>query len=236
MRAVPCPTLVPWRIFRRPLKVQNPGDQFRPLRSGSGGLNGTPDPNGPTNHGLSGWWLNQPTWKILVKFNTHSTSPAEFTHPQWRELPLSCRFGSKQRYSKASGECAEAFFYIDSQKDMQRWEKSEPSVTGESTQIEHKYEGGTPQRGLQEFAHSRLPSETLILAIVTSKVHVRNDTDEPTIWSTHVSENAIWHHICEHKKLVRKTTLDKSHSLLKASSPHFKATSVQRRSLFPASE
>ena len=67
----------------------------------------------------------------------------------------------------------------------------EPSVTGESTQIEHKYEGGTPQRGLQEFAHSRLPSETLILAIVTSKVHVRNDTDEPTIWSTHVSENAI---------------------------------------------
>ena len=57
----------------------------------------------------------------------------------------------------------------------------EPSVTGESTQIEHKYEGGTPQRGLQEFAHSRLPSETLILAIITSKVHVRNDTDEPTI-------------------------------------------------------
>ena len=174
--------------------------------------------------------------KVWALSNTHSTSPAEFTHPQWRELPLSCRFGSKQRYSKASGECAEAFFYIDSQKDMQRWEKSEPSVTGESTQIEHKYEGGTPQRGLQEFAHSRLPSETLILAIVTSKVHVRNDTDEPTIWSTHVSENAIWHHICEHKKLVRKTTLDKSHSLLKASSPHFKATSVQRRSLFPASE
>ena len=89
---------------------------------------------------------NQP-WKIKVwtLSNTHSTSPAEFTHPQWRELPLSCRFGSKQRNSKASGECAEAFFYIDSQKDMQRWEKSEPSVTGESTQIEHKYEGGTPK-------------------------------------------------------------------------------------------
>ena len=105
----------------------------------------------------------------------------------------------------------------------------EHSVTGESTQIKHKYEGGTPQRGLQEFAHSRLPSKTLILAIVTSKLHVRDDTGESTIGSTHVSENAIWHHICEHRKLVRKTTLVKSHSLLKASSPHFKATSVQRR-------